>query len=295
MRTLRAWAPYFMALIAIMILVIHFRYRSDVTDWENISALTWDQSIFLALLLIWLAIVNWLADTRTWMSLSGMVSLRESLSENLRAQAAGTISPLATGEHWIRMKQAGNLRTGLMISVAYRWVKLAGRILPTLFFIGVWEFRENPSIGTLLIITPIFLLATLPRLLRRLLEDYGKVDYLRKQDLLAGMAWAVVKFLAYSLQLFLFLGFLGVDFSFTLLVSVTAFYALAGFIPQSGFLDPIIRSGLGSLFFVNFDHNPLVVLGILVVWTLNVGLPALYAFLVWPVQIQKRRQTRNSV
>lgn len=270
------------------VFIIH--QRINATSFGSLETLLYHTHTYYFLLAtISLIPTNWLFDSLIWHELSFPFRGRKlwiSVVENLQSQGLGWLTPASLGEYYTKGKEFSSLKGGLWMTLFYRWSKLYGKT--TLALIGATflplstELKLTFSFG-ILIMGVIFLfpeksLGVLARI-KRVKSILPRVDFPNK---LNQVPWqgvftsSMAKAFVFALQ-FGILSTLFSDVSLTTLVLyASVFFGLSGLVPTAGWADPVIKAGVGLLFFPpEILPSEGVIMVTTLLWILNVVLPTL--------------------
>jgi type IV secretory pathway VirB2 component (pilin) len=250
---------------------ISWRLGSGQFDWAATQYLLSSLPEFLYVVLPALSIASWLVESYKWQLLvHGLVGLRfrESVIQNLTANAASFLTPLRAGEfaakaaYYQSHVRKKNLERVLIGNLSQMTVTVALGITGIAMLMTQWEFAViwMAVFGLILFVAPY-----LWRARQRFLKMYQSViiiSFIRY--LLFGGCWVTLLSLFTSAGLLIILG------------TVTAMYLIVSLIPAMQFFDLFLKWSVAS-FFIGYLDITLELMSVIVgiIWLFNQVLPVL--------------------
>lgn len=245
--------------------------------------------------------LNWSMDTLIWWIVirkKVQVSFKEALKINLISHAVGLATPGKIGEYGIRsihFSKLGKIRQSFLLTLSYRVSKfvvnlgvglLAGAILLRSYSSNLSSFLAFALVGLIIFIwfIPKFLDLIYHSALGRWIFGPEEVRnwHFSKREFLTSLFPALIKFLSYSSQLAILI-YLGTQLPIAEALSRSiSVYSLSSFIPTLSIFDPLVRTAIGDWVFQSTDTGlKWITFSILIVWSVNVAIPALFGYFLW--------------
>jgi len=268
-----------------------FSKLSQISLAENIAHvarnfLWWHIPILLAL-----SAINWAFDTRVWqIILKPFINLPffKALKINVIAQSAGAITPLQAGDYGLRsllLRGQIESRQNALLSLAYRLVKMAVRLVVGLVFVFL-AMRNNEhwalgvALGIILLLGGSFSIRSAVNWLSRtrqadkMLQNRERLNFTDLR-LTKSFVPAILLFTAYSAECALIITWAEAAPSFWPIFQwVVITYSITSFLPATGIFDPLIKSAFGAMFAMQLDASPIaILLGFTITWLINLGVP----------------------
>ena len=299
----------------ILILGSSYLLYSKLGDVEIISQFS--EAILLfkwwhLLVVLALSVLNWLFDTRTWQLILrpfADILFTEALKINVIAQSAGAITPLAVGDYGLRsylLKDKIESRQNALLSLTYRLVKMAVRIVLGMFCIFYATFSQDLFLAGALLAAGLLLLSFISiravvmylsksRAANKILNERERLDF-SQINLKRVFVPGILLFVAYSVQTSVLIYWMSQSMEFIeIWIWVIITYSITSFLPATGIFDPMIKSAFGALFAVQLAASPAIILfAFSITWVMNLGVPGFISSLLFKKLIGKAYRTSKS-
>lgn len=246
------------------------------------------------LVLFSLTLLNWLFDSWGWHLITKPFrdqSWGYAWRENLSSQGLGWLTPAALGEYYAKGKGFESKKTGMALTLLFRWNKLGAKTILGMLALGL-AINSNTLIAAGLL--GLGLLFFLPKPLYSWgLQKIEKFNFTQKNDhLQKDISWwllaisGILKSMVYALQfawvaLWISAPDLHPNMEWEFIAYGMAFFGLSGWIPSASWADPLIKSGLGILLIPETLLAPTqVVMVSIILWSVNVLIPTVPGLLV---------------
>lgn len=265
--------------------------RSIDLDLSNIELWFW------VIAFLGLGLLNLACDARNWQLVQSLVrpiSWREAVLHNLQCYALAFITPLNSGElagrYWLQ-EHPEHRRKAVFLTFWMHLPKLLSKIMVA-GGVFLWAVPGTyQALGLLVLGLLLAAYLTLERWVTRL-EGYRLWRWSLGEYLVAGRPWKREKLRLLGLNAFRFLAFSGQlavvmmviapeELSTGVLLSIPTYYLLSAVVPTWAAVDFLIKGTLALYYFRAFtEQTSLLALAGIVVWLINVALPALAGFLL---------------
>ncbi|MDD2284768.1 MAG: lysylphosphatidylglycerol synthase domain-containing protein [Paludibacter sp.] len=240
--------------------------------------------------------VNWLVEALKWKKVccyKEKQNLNTACKAILSGISSGFVTPNRLGDIVGRMHflQAENRESAVSLAAVNSLTQNLAILLPgiplaILFFIQHQQSTIQPGtyIFFLVIILLLFsvMLFALPVIARRFKNPkfqayFSSLTNYTLRDLVVITGWSLLRFLVFSLQLFLMLQFFGVDLTITqAITSIPVTYLLVTFTPSFAFSEALIRGSWAIFVIGQFAPNtPGILLAGVGLWFINVIIPVI--------------------
>ncbi|GAB5556952.1 MAG: hypothetical protein SchgKO_11650 [Schleiferiaceae bacterium] len=243
-------------------------------------------ALFFAVLFS-LTLLNWLFDSWGWHLITKPFrnqSWGMAWRENLSSQGLGWLTPAALGEYYAKGKGFESKKTGMALTLLFRWNKLGAKTILGLLALGL---ATNSNLLIIAGLLGLGLLLFLPKPMYswglQKIENFNFTQ--TSAHLQRDIAWwklalsGILKSSVYALQftwvaLWILAPELHPNIEWELLAYGMAFFGLSGWIPSASWADPLIKSGLGILLIPETLLDPTqVVMVSIILWLVNVLIP----------------------
>lgn len=253
-----------------------------------------DYAVLFVFLLLLLSSFNWILEIEKWRLLSNEIqalSFKDAFYQTLIGFTSSIITPAKAGDF---VAKALYFPTNVRARVIWlNAVNNGTQLISTLFFgvIGIGtllllfpEFRNvfnNFNLG--IIILGLTILTAVGLLLWKFsfkltFQKFIKSTFnITRSVLLRVQILSLVKYLVFSFQFYLLLGYFSINLNYGLAMSLIAtLYLFNSVIPTSALLDTVTKGGLAVFLFGIVGVAPLAILMVVfVMWIFNYCLPAL--------------------
>lgn len=286
--------------------VVHKLWSFEDWDyfWDHLSQHR-SEAISMFAIQLGLLVLNLALESQKWkilVSPIAKISLEKSFSQVLKGIQLGLITPARTGEPVGKAVFFNpGQRTRVMIlsfagSIIQNGVILVSAVL-ALLFIGFEIHTFNHQVenyytlfdswwitgtGLISLTTLFIILKSHPgavRILKTTQKHLLVFKRYQTKHLVQVTVITVFRYLVFSIQLYLLLRFFGLTNIQNGLLSVFIYYAALSFLPSAGAGDLGVRASVALLIFGQTTLiAPAIVMASLILWFLNLGIPALIPF-----------------
>lgn len=271
--------------------------------WENQELRSLELDLGAGEFWLWLiaflglGLLNLACDARNWQLVQSLVrpiAWREAVVHNLQCYALAFITPLNSGElagrYWLQ-KHPAHRRKAVFLTFWMHLPKLLSKVMVA-GAVFLWAVPlPYQALGLLILGLLLMAYLTLERWMTQLegchlwrwrLGEYLVAGRPWKREKLHLLALNALRFLAFSSQLAVVLMILAPEeLSSGVLLSIPAYYLLSAVVPSWAAVDFLIKGTLALYYFRAFtEQTSLLALAGIIVWAVNVALPALGGFLL---------------
>jgi len=270
-------------------LLLFFALEKFLANEEAVDLLifSWRQNLTMLLLVLLLIPLNWFLETAKWkqlVSVSEKITWGQACSAVLAGLAIGSATPNRIGEFAGRVFQMKS--TPVRDGIAFTLVSSAMQVAVTILF-GVFGFlMTDPGkyfhsnkliVWTILVVVLGGAAILYVRMAKGKVAKYLEaIRNIKPLVLITVFALSTLRYLVYSVQFFIMLRLAGIDSGATELFSAIAVnYLVVTIIPSVMFSEIIVRGTVATAVIGGLCGAPrIVALAAVVLWMLNVALPA---------------------
>lgn len=296
---------FFLLLIKLSIVVgalyfIHQKLTSNIQlQLDQFVRVLIKSDLFLTknlLFLLFLSIFNWFLEIKKWQHLVSffkIISFSQAIKQTLASLTTSIFTPNRIGEYGAKVAFYGKqhrkkvLLMNLLGNMAQMGATVFFGSIGFLIFLSTYDHNITSYKllrGFVLLIMIVGFLMIVYKNDRIQVRGYSLKDilnYFRKIPLKTheiNISLSLVRYLAFSFQLFILLNFFGIDISYyDAMVLITSYYFLVSVIPTIFILDLAVKGSVALYFFGFVTQDYFSVLSvILTMWILNFALPSIF-------------------
>lgn len=253
--------------------------------WEHVLGLSW----WILPLMVTLSLASWMVESKKWQVLVRDLydlSFRESVTQNLTAQAASYITPLRSGEFiakalYFPAAQRKSITQRVFAGNYCQMMITLTLGFTALFFHEIFDLHLNYLYGTGIATVMLSIFIAYLWLSKKL-----NMGALSSNLWFSTLFWSLLRYLIFASNWLIILYSLGTKNVLTMtLINVAVFYLAVSIIPMIQLFDMPFRWGIVSIIFAGATYSfDTIILATTIVWLTNSVFPTLIGCALLPFQ-----------
>ncbi len=279
-----------MCIIALCIYLLYNQWTDRPISLETLSDLLFKLPWFSIPVLLTISLTSWLVESKKWQYLLYnfyKLRFRESVLQNLTAQAASFITPFRAGEFVLKSTFFKKELRKKVLSSVYLGNFAQMSITSILGIIGILFYLENQSLDSIFLVifcaVSLFLLALITYLW---ISKKWKSNVLSAKQWIKIFLYSFLRYLLFASNWLIILVLLDYEASlFIIIRNITIYYLLISIIPVIQIFDIALKWTVASYIFNGSLYNAeSILVATTIIWISNSIFPTVLGCVILPFQ-----------